>query len=39
VVLSWFVFALGAAITVVAIVRWIGQTRSEMAELPLDHGH
>ena len=39
VVLNLFVFVLGLAITVVAIVRWIGQTRREMAELPMDHGH
>lgn len=39
VVIAWYLFALGAAVTVVAIARWIGQTRREMAELPLDHGH
>ena len=39
VILSWFVFAFGLAVTVIAIVRWVGQTRREMAELPLDHGH
>ena len=39
VVLAWFVFAIGAAITLVGIVRWVGQTRREMAELPLEHGH
>jgi len=39
VVLSWFICGLGVAITVVAMVRWVGQTRREMAELPLDHGN
>lgn len=39
VVLNWVVFGLGVAITVIAILRWVGQTRSEMADLPLDHGH
>ena len=39
VVLSPILVVIGLAITVVAIVRWIGQTRAEMAELPLDHEH
>ena len=39
VVLNWFMFGFGVVVTVVAIVRWVGQTRREMAELPLDHGH
>ncbi|HEX8074164.1 MAG TPA: hypothetical protein VF545_04220 [Thermoleophilaceae bacterium] len=37
VVLSWVVCGLGAAIALVAIVRWVRQTREEMAELPLEH--
>jgi hypothetical protein len=39
VVLSWVVFGIGLAITLVAIFRWIGQTRADIAELPLDHEH
>jgi len=39
VVLSWLIFGLGMAIAIVASVRWIGQARAEMAELPLDHEH
>jgi len=39
VVINVWIFGLGLAVTVVAIARWIGQTREEMAELPLDHGH
>jgi type IV secretory pathway TrbD component len=39
VVLNWVVFGLGVAITLIAILRWVGQTRAEMADLPLDHGH
>ncbi|MEJ7749840.1 MAG: cytochrome c oxidase subunit 4 [Thermoleophilaceae bacterium] len=39
VVLSWVVFGIGMAITVVAVARWIGQTRAEIAELPLEHEH
>lgn len=37
VVINWVLFAIGAAITLVAILRWVGQTRTEMAELPLEH--
>lgn len=39
VVLNWVIFGIGAAITVVAIVRWVGQTRSDIADLPLEHEH
>lgn len=39
VVLSWFVFGLGLAITVVAIVRWVRDTRRDISELPLSHDH
>ena len=39
VVLSLWMFLFGVAVTVFGIGRWIGQTRREMAELPLDHGH
>ena len=37
VVLSWILCGIGVVIAVVAIVRWIRQTREEMAELPLEH--
>jgi hypothetical protein len=37
VVLSWVVVAIGVAIAVVAVTRWIRLTREEMAELPLEH--
>ena len=39
VVINWVIFAMGLIMTVVVIVRWVGQTRREMGELPLDHGH
>ncbi len=39
VVLNWLIFGIGLAIAIVASVRWIGQTRAEMAELPLEHDH
>jgi Cytochrome c oxidase subunit IV len=37
VVLNWAVFGLGVLITLIAVVRWIGQARTELADLPLEH--
>jgi hypothetical protein len=37
VIMSWVVVAIGAIIALVALFRWIRQTREEMAELPLGH--
>jgi hypothetical protein len=37
VVLSPVLVVIGALIALVALKRWIGQTREEMAELPLEH--
>jgi hypothetical protein len=37
VVISWIVVALGAGVAGVAIYRWIRETRSDIAELPLEH--
>jgi hypothetical protein len=37
VVFSWVVVLLGAIVVVISLARWIRQTRSEMAELPLGH--
>lgn len=34
---GWIIVALGAVITLAAAVRWIRETREDMAELPLDH--
>ena len=39
VVMSWFVFALGFAIVLVAVVRWVRSTRRDISELPLSHDH
>ena len=39
VVLSWFVCGLGFAITLVAIVRWVRDTRRDISGLPLSHDH
>jgi hypothetical protein len=37
VVINVVMFAIGVAITLVATARWVGQTREEIAELPLEH--
>ena len=37
IVLSWVLVVIGAIIGLIALVRWIRQTRSEMSELPLGH--
>jgi hypothetical protein len=37
VILSPILVGIGVVIAVAAIVRWIRQTREEMAELPLEH--
>jgi hypothetical protein len=37
VVLSWVIVGIGLVIAVIAILRWIGETRRETAELPLEH--
>ena len=38
VILNWVIVGIGAAITVVVVIRWIKETREDMAQLPLDHG-
>ena len=37
VVLSLFLVAIGLVIVVVSVWRWIADTRTDMAELPLEH--
>jgi hypothetical protein len=37
VVLTWVMVVIGLIISLVALIRWIRQTREEMAELPLEH--
>jgi hypothetical protein len=37
VVLSLIMTVLGVVITVVAVWRWIGDTRRDISDLPLDH--
>jgi hypothetical protein len=37
VVQSWILVAAGVIVTLLAVGRWIRETRTDMAELPLDH--
>ena len=37
VVISWALVGIGVVIALVAIVRWVRETRDEMSELPLEH--
>lgn len=39
VVMNLLLVVAGVVITVWAIARWIGDTRRDIAELPLDHSH
>jgi type IV secretory pathway TrbD component len=39
VVLSWILVGLGVLITLVAVMRWIRETRRDIGELPLEHRH
>jgi len=37
VVLSWLICAAGVLIALIAVLRWIGDTRRDIADLPLEH--
>ena len=37
VVLSLIMVVLGVLITVISVWKWIGETRTDMSELPLEH--
>lgn len=37
VILTWVISAIGAVIAVVAIWKWIGETRRDISQLPLEH--
>jgi len=37
VVLSWVIVGIGVVIALIAILRWIGETRQDISELPLEH--
>lgn len=37
VLLSWYICGIGVVITLVTLVRWIRETRQDIADLPLEH--
>jgi hypothetical protein len=37
VIMNWVIVAIGAAIAAVAVIRWMRETREDIARLPLDH--
>ena len=37
--LSWWLVAVFTTVFLITTIRWIGDTRREIAELPLDHSH
>jgi hypothetical protein len=37
VVINWAMCGIGVLITLIAVVRWIRETREDIAELPLEH--
>jgi hypothetical protein len=37
--LAWWLVALGGLVFLVTAIRWIRDTRREIASLPLEHGH
>jgi len=37
IVLSWVLTGLGVVIALIAILRWVGDTRRDISELPLEH--
>jgi uncharacterized membrane protein YecN with MAPEG domain len=39
VITTWVISIIGLLILLPAVFRWIGKTRAEMAELPLEHRH
>jgi hypothetical protein len=36
--ISWILVAFGALIFIITAVKWIGDTRRDISELPLEHG-
>jgi Cytochrome c oxidase subunit IV len=37
VVIAWWLVVIGGLVTLIAVWRWIRETRQDMAELPLEH--
>lgn len=36
-ILNWVIVGIGVAITVVVVWKWIGETREDISQLPLEH--
>jgi hypothetical protein len=39
IVIWWVLVVIGGVIALVTIIRWVRETRADMAELPLEHEH
>jgi hypothetical protein len=37
IVINWALVGIGVVITLVAVVRWVRETREDIGELPLEH--
>jgi uncharacterized membrane protein (DUF485 family) len=37
IVISWVISAIGLIVAVIAVIRWIRETREDIGELPLEH--
>ena len=37
IVINWVLVGIGVLITVIAVVRWVRETRADIGELPLEH--
>lgn len=37
VILNWVIVGIGVVITVVVVWKWIGETREDISQLPLEH--
>ena len=37
VIMNWIIVGIGAAIAIVAILRWIREAREDISQLPLEH--
>ena len=37
--LTWYLVAFGGAVFVITTIKWIADTRRDIADLPLDHDH
>jgi cytochrome c oxidase subunit IV len=38
IVIAWYLVVIGGVIALIAIGRWIRETREEISELPVEHG-